>query len=274
MKPSSTLLALTIAPLLLPASVFAASASAAGEGSKVASNPVDDKTSTASVWQRQAVVKTRHGAEIGVSIAESKATDREVVIVVAQGEATQLAEAAALLHAMGSTVIGVDLPAAGASNALHAVLTWSKQQYGTRVNLFGVGKGADLALYVGSQRTADLWSIMLDGVSSKEVAGSVPKLSGADKAFEGVLTFVDEETSDALASAVGALEAKGGTLVRDVYVGGPRLSADLTSAVKAAYKVRIETFLFDTRKPELPSDCLVCGPQSSGAPRRVTRLRA
>ncbi len=251
-----------ICPLLVPAAVFAQSSAPTRADAKQGA-PKN------SPWGARSIVRTRTGVRLNVAIAKSDAKDREIVIVVSPGGIEQTGELAAMLQAMGSTVVAFDPPTSHRDDALHAMITWASREFGSRVNVFGVGAGADEALAVGSRRTKDLWSVMVDGASRKALGTYVKKFREADAKFEGLLMFVDESSSEGLVSL-----AKEATASHDVYAGGPRVSVDVTAVEAAQYKARIETFLFDERPPLPPQDCLVCGPEESNAPRRVVVLDA
>ncbi len=91
----------------------------------------------------------------------------------------------------GDMGVATDSP----ENVLHAMLTWAATEVvrdGKRrkIHLFGVGRGADLALKVGANRTDDLRSILVDSPTF-ESASAVDKLPIGDtennlEAFVGV----------------------------------------------------------------------------------------
>ena len=76
-------------------------------------------------------------------------------------------------------------------NALHAMITWTKASADVPVSLFGLGKGAELALRVGATRTADVSSIVAHGASTRALKASSARLGRAGNGFEGVLVITD-----------------------------------------------------------------------------------
>jgi len=166
--------------------------------------------------------------------AVRQATGEVVLIVAGPDDTDALAPVVSLFHSMGATVVTFDSPFSGDDNPrapskktpaskgrfgpeepadiVHAMVTWASKQSGAkgdpaRVNVFGFGGGADLALLVGSQRTEDLWSIMVDGASTKAIDTAVPKLSAATADFQGLLVLGGDKTTAATLKPMGSRAA-------------------------------------------------------------------
>ena len=136
------------------------------------------------------------------------ATGEVVLIVCDSGDGATAEPLVRLLQAMGTTVVlfddphvDFDNPLAGGrkvegdegplgvgskdetpADVLHAMISWTTTHARadgrrTKIHLFGIGRGADLALEVGATRTADLRSILVDNPSTKILTAAGPKLA-------------------------------------------------------------------------------------------------
>ena len=108
------------------------------------------------------------------------AADEMVLIVCDSGDGVTVDPVVRMLRTMGATAVTFELPGASGkasvarTDAVHAMVTWARRQGATGgqtrpIHLFGVGKGADLALKVGLDRSDDVRTILLDSPGDLEL---------------------------------------------------------------------------------------------------------